>query len=327
MHAPLRHALSSLVVCAGCASIHVHAQAQGATYPLRPIRLVTPVSPGGGLDILTRAAAQMLNAKFGQSVIVDNRPGGGTVIAMDIVAKAVADGHTLFSGTDTYMMIGALRRVSYDVRTTYDPIVRMTAQPAVLVVSPALPVNTVKEFIAHAKARPDMLSFGSAGIGTNGHLGLERFNVMAGVRIVHVPYKGSAPALLDIVAGQIHMVFASTISVTPYLKGAKLKLLAVTGLKRVAALPDLPTISEAGVPGFKMNNSFNLLAPTGTAAAILAAVNQTVGTGMHAPEMIKRLASEGSEAGERMTPAQFKNVIAAEYQALERELSKLDIKW
>jgi tripartite-type tricarboxylate transporter receptor subunit TctC len=225
------------------------------------------------------------------------------------------------------MMIGALKRVPYDVRVAYEPIVRMTAQPAVMVVAPSLPVNSVKELIAYAKARPNALSFGSAGIGTNGHLGLERFNMMAGVRITHVPYKGSAPALIDIVAGQIHLVFASALSANPYLKPGKLKALAVTGLKRIASLPELPTISEAGVPGFKMNNSFNMLAPAGTQMTILDSLNQVVAAGMHAPEMTRRLVSEGTEAGERMTPTQFKKVIAAEYQELERELAKLDIKW
>jgi len=316
--------MTGLALCAAGVNL---AYAQTSDYPRRPIRLVAPVAPGGGLDIVTRAAAQMLTARFGHSAIVDNRPGGGTVIAMDIVAKAAPDGYTLFSGTDTYMMVGALKRVAYDVRTAFEPIARMTAQPAVMVIAPALPVNSVAQFVAYAKARPKALSFGSAGIGTNGHLGLERFNRLAGVHIVHVPYKGSAPALLDIVAGQIHMVFASTISASPFIKSGRLKALAVTGLTRVAALPDLPTISEAGVPGFKMSNSFNLLAPAGTPGAILQILNDVVAAGMHAPEMAKRLVSEGSEPGERMTPAQFKQVIAAEYLEFERELSKLDIKW
>jgi len=315
--------IACVLACLPCG---VFAQQRATEYPRKPIRLVAPVAPGGGLDIITRAAAQVLTEKLGQTVIVDNRPGGGTVIAMDIVAQAAPDGYTIFSGTDTFMIVGALKRVAYDVRLAYEPIVRMTAQPAVLVTAAGLPFNTVKELIAYAKAKPDALSFASAGIGTNGHLGLERFKAMAGVRLVHVPYKGSAPALIDIIAGQIHLVFASTISATPHLKSGKLKALAVTGLKRVASMPELPTVSEAGVPGFKMTNSFNMLAPARTPAPIVLAINQVVGAGMHTPEMQKRLAADGSEAPEPHTPAQFKAEIAKEYVEVERQVRQLNLK-
>jgi tripartite-type tricarboxylate transporter receptor subunit TctC len=324
----LVRSISSATVFAAlaCAVSFASAQQRPADYPKKSIRLLAPVAPGGGLDMVTRAAAQFMTEKLGQSVIVDNRPGGGTVIAMDIVAQAAPDGYTIFSGTDTFMIVGAMKRVAYDVRKAYEPIVRMTAQPAVMVVSPSLPASSVKELIAYAKAKPDALSFGSAGVGTNGHLGLERFKTMAGVRIVHVPYKGSAPAMLDIIAGQIQMVFASTIAATPYIKNGKLKALAVTGLKRVASLPDLPTVSEAGVPGFKMTNSFNMLAPAGTPAHIVLAVNKVVGAGMHTPEMLKRLAADGSEAAELHTPAQFKAEIAKEYAEVEKQVRQLNLK-
>jgi tripartite-type tricarboxylate transporter receptor subunit TctC len=315
-------------VIALCACLPAAAQAQTRLpdYPKKPIRLVTPVAPGGGLDLVTRAAAQTLSEKLGQTVIVDNRPGAGTVIGMDIVAQAAPDGYTIFSGTDTFMIVGAMKRVTYDVRKAYEPILRMTSQPAVMVVPQSLPASTVKELIAYAKAKPDALAFGSSGVGTNSHLGLERFKAMAGVRILHVPYKGSAPAILDILAGQIHIVFASTIAATPYLKSGKLKALAVTGSKRVASLPDLPTVAESGLPGFKVANSFNLLAPAGTPEPVVALVNSVVGAGMNSPEMLRRLAADGSEAAEPHTPAQFKAEIAKEYAEIEQQVKRLDIK-
>lgn len=301
-------------------------QTRSAEYPSRPVRLVTPVAPGGGLDLITRTAAQSLASTLGQSVIVDNRPGGGTVIAMDIVAKAVPDGHTLFSGTDTFMIVGAMKRVAYDVTKAFDPVVRMTSQPAVVVVPPSLPVNSIKELVAYAKAKPGALVFGSAGIGTNGHLGLLRFNGLAHVHILHVPYKGSAPAMLDIISGQIHMVFASTIAATPYIRNARLKALAVTGSKRVASMPELPTVDEAGVPGFRMTNSFNILAPSGTPVAILRRVNEAVGTAIRSPDMRKRLAADGSEPADAHTPDQFKAEIAREFLEVAREVGRMDIK-
>lgn len=321
-HAP-RCAL--LLVSAMAADVG-HAQTRSADYPVKPIRLVAPVAPGGGLDLVTRTAAQHLASAFGQSVIVENRPGGGTVIAMDIVARAVPDGYTFFSGTDTFMIVGALKRVSYDVTQAFVPVVRMTSQPAVVVVPPSLPVHSIRELVTYAKSKPDALVFGSAGVGTNGHLGLLRFNQLADVRILHVPYKGSAPAMLDIVAGQIHMVFASTISATPYVKSGRLKALAVTGLKRVESMPDLPTVDEAGVPGFKMTNSFNILAPAGTSAAIVRRVNEAVGTAMRTADMRKRLAADGSEPADAHTPEQFKAEIAREFVEVSRQVGRMDIR-
>jgi tripartite-type tricarboxylate transporter receptor subunit TctC len=224
------------------------------------------------------------------------------------------------------MIVGALKRVSYDVTKAFEPVVRMTSQPAVVVVPPSLPVDSIKELVAYARAKPGALVFGSADIWTNGHLGLLRFNGLADVQILHVPYKGSAPAMLDIIAGQIHIVFASTIAATPYLKSGRLKALAVTGLKRVESLPDLPTVDEAGVPGFKMTNSFDILAPAGTSPAILRRINETVGSAMRAPQMRKRRAADGSEPTDAHTHDQFKAEIAREFVEVARQVQRMDIK-
>jgi tripartite-type tricarboxylate transporter receptor subunit TctC len=183
-----------------------------AGYPRKPIRIVVGIAPGGGLDTMTRLGAHKMSERWGQSVIVDNRPGGGTVIGMDIVAEAVPDGYTLLGASDTLMLNGVLKRARYDVRKVFVPIVQLTTQPYVLVVNPLLPARSVKELVALAKAKPGALSYGSQGLGTTGHIGWERFKHMAGVDIVHVPYKGAAPAVIDVISGQIQMTFSNIVT-------------------------------------------------------------------------------------------------------------------
>jgi tripartite-type tricarboxylate transporter receptor subunit TctC len=294
-------------------------------YPTRPVRIIAGVAPGGGLDTICRSAAQMLTDKLGQTFVVDNRPGGGTVLAMDVVAQAAPDGHTLLCATDTTFIVGASKRVTYDVRKAYVPIIQMTTQSYMVMMTPALPIQSIKDLIAYAKAKPGALSYGSSGIGTTSHLGLERFDLMAGTRMVHVPYKGAAPAMLDILSGQIHLVLASSISATPHIKSGRLRALATTGGKRVPAFPELPTVAET-LPGFRVTNTYNLFAPAGTARPIADAVNRTVGQGMRSPEMMKRLAADGSEPAEANSPDQFRANAAKEYEEVEKLLKTLNLK-
>jgi tripartite-type tricarboxylate transporter receptor subunit TctC len=294
-------------------------------YPSRPVRMIAGVAPGGGLDTICRAAAQMLTDKLGQTFVVDNRPGGGTVLAMEVVAQAAPDGHTLLCATDTTYIVGASKRVTYDVRKAYVPIVQMTTQSYMVMMTPALPIQSIKDLIAYAKAKPGALSYGSSGIGTTSHLGLERFDLMAGTKMVHVPYKGAAPAMLDILSGQIHLVLASSISATPHIKSGRLRSLGTTGLKRVPAFPDLPTVAET-LPGFKVTNTYNLFAPAGTSRSVADTLNRTVGQGMRSPEMMKRLAGDGSEPAEPNTPEQFRNYVAREYEEVEKLLKTLNLK-
>ena len=300
--------------------------AQAADYPARPVRMIAGVAPGGGLDTICRAAAQMLSDKLGQTFVVDNRAGGGTVLAMDVVAQAAPDGHTLLCATDTTYIVGASKRVSFDVRKAYVPVVQMTTQSYIVMMTPTLPIRTVKEWIAYANAKPGALSYGSSGIGTTSHLGLERFDLMAGTKMVHVPYKGAAPAMLDILAGQIHLVLASSISSTPHIKSGRLRSIATTGVKRVPSLPDLPTVAESGVPGFKVTNTYNIFAPAGTPRPIAEVLNRTVGAGMRTPEMAKRLAADGSEAAEPNTLEQFRAYVAKEYDEVDKLLKQLNLK-
>jgi len=320
-----RSLVTSLCVlaCALAGAQHVYAQ----SYPTKPVRIVVGIAPGGGLDTMTRLGAQKLSERWGQSVIVDNRPGGGTVVAMELVVKAPPDGYTLLGASDTLMMNGVLKRAAYDVRTAFIPIVQLTTQPYVLVVTPSLPVTSVKELIALAKSKPGALSYGSQGLGTTGHIGWERFNFMAGVDILHVPYKGAAPAVIDVMSGQIQMTFSNTVTSGAHLKSGRLRGLAITGSRRGQMFPDMPTVSEAGVPGFELTNSYGYYAPAGTPRALTRAISEIVGRGMNTPETIRMLAADGSEPAPPSTPDEFKVKLAKDYLELERVIRAANIKF
>ena len=301
------------------------AQDKPAGYPVRPLRIILPSVPGGGLDTICRAIAQMLTERWGQTVVVDNRPGGGTIIATELGAKAAPDGYTILAATDTLAILGVMKRLPFDVRKAFEPVVAMTMQPYLLIVNSALPAKSVKELVAYSMTQT--LSYGSSGVGTTGHLGMERLAMLTGAKFLHVPYKGGAPALVGVVGGEIHMYPGVVISGTQALKTGKVRALAAMSLKRVPALPDLPTVAEQGWPGFKIVNSYNLYAPAGTPRPIVAAINRVVGDGMHSPTMTQRLIADGSQPGERMTPDEFKAFLAREYDEVERQVKHLNIKF
>jgi tripartite-type tricarboxylate transporter receptor subunit TctC len=319
--------LGPALVIAACVAAVAHAQEKPGDYPKKPIRIVVGIAPGGGLDTMTRLGAQKLSERWGKSVIVDNRPGGGTVVGMGLVAQALPDGYTLLGASDTLMMNGVLMRATYDVRTAFIPIVQLTTQPYVLVVTPSLPVRSVKELIAYAKSKPGALSYGSQGLGTTGHIGWERFNFMASVDILHVPYKGAAPAVIDVISGQIQMTFSNTVTSGVHLKSGRLRGLAITGSRRGQMFPEMPTVSEAGVPGFELTNSYGYYAPAGTPRAITRTISQIVGQGMNTPETIKMLAADGSEPVPPSTPEEFKARFEKEYRELERIVKAANIKF
>jgi tripartite-type tricarboxylate transporter receptor subunit TctC len=300
------------------------AQEKPADYPSRPIRFILPVVPGGGMDIICRAVAQVMTERWGQSVIVDNRGGGGTVIATELASKAAPDGYTFFSASDTLRVLGVTKRVAFDVRKTFDPVVKMAGQPYILIVSPTLPARNMKELVAYSKT--EALSFGSSGVGTVAHIGLEYFAQKAGANFVHVPYKGGAQALLALMGGQIHMYPGLLLSASTAIKTGKARPLAALSLTRIAALPDLPTVAEQGYPGFKITNSYSLMAPAGTPRPIINAVNRLVGDFMNSPQMARKLTAQGSQPGERMTPEEFKAYFAREYEEVERQISQLKVK-
>lgn len=301
------------------------AQDKPAGYPVRPIRLIVSVAPGAGTDAITRAAGQMLTDRWGENVVVDNRPGGGGVIATELVARSAPDGYTLLSQGDTLMLQGAMKRVPFDVLKTFDPIVAMSTQPYILIVNLNLPVKSIEELVAYSATQTVTYS-GSAGVGSTVHLGMEWLAKLSGAKLLFVPYKGSAPAIIAAMGGEIHMAAASAIAASGAIRTGKIRALATLGLTRIPTMPDLPTVAEQGFPGFKITNRYNLYAPAGTPRAIIAAINRVVSDGMHSPQMAQRLAADGSQPADRMTPEELKATIAREYAEIEQQVKQVNIK-
>jgi tripartite-type tricarboxylate transporter receptor subunit TctC len=266
----------------------------------------------------------MLNERWGQSVIVDNRTGGGTVVATEIAGRAAPDGYTMFSGTDTLRVVGVTKRVPFDVRKAFEPVVPMATQPYILIVNPSLPVRSFKELVAYSATQA--LTYGSSGVGTVAHLGLEELTVLTGARLRHVPYKGGAQSLLALMSGEIHMYPGLLLSANAAVKAGKARPLAAMSLNRIPAMPDLPTIAEQGYPGFKITNSYGLYFPAGTPRPIVNAVNRLVGEFMNSPQMTQKLAAEGSQAAERTTPEEYKAAFLREYEDVERQVKQLKVK-
>ena len=306
MRGMLRCALGALFAC-------IATVASAQSYPNRAIRLVVPFPAAGTTDILARAAAQKLTEAFGQSVVVDNRPGAAGNIGSDLVAKSAPDGYTLLMGTvGTHAINPSLySKMPYDHVKDFVPVVLVAGVPNVLVVNPALPVNSVADLIKLAKDKPGQINFASSGSGTSIHLSGELFKTMAGVDITHVPYKGSSPALIDLIGGQVQIMFDNLPSALPQIKAGKLRAIAVTSLKRAPVLPDVPTISESGLPGFEASSWFGVLAPAGTPAPIVARINAEVNKWLQSAEAREKLLSQGAEAAGG-SPEQFANHIRAE---------------
>jgi len=287
--------------------------ASAQTYPTKPIRLVVPFPPGGATDILARDVAQKLTEAWGQQVIVDNRPGAGGNIGSELVAKSAPDGYTLEMGTvGTHAINASLyAKMPYDHVKDFVPVILVAGVPNVLVVNPAVPANSVAELIAYAKANPGKLNFASSGNGTSIHLSGELFKFMAGVQMTHVPYKGSAPALQDLIGGQVQLMFDNLPPSLPQIKAGKLRALAVTSLARAPALPDVPTMAEAGLPGYEASSWFGVLAPAGTPPAIVTKLNAEIAKWLATPEAKEKLSKQGANAAGG-TPEDFAKHIAAE---------------
>ena len=310
MHSTLRRTLVALAAATFATALSP-ALAQG--YPAKPIRIVVPFPAGGATDILARAAAQKMTEAWGQPVVVDNRPGAGGNIGSDAVAKAPNDGYTLLMGTvGTHAINASLyAKMPYDHVKDFVPIVLVAGVPNVLVVHPSVPVSSVQELIAYGKANPGKLNFASSGSGTSIHLSGELFKTMTGVQMTHVPYKGSAPAVSDLLGGQVQLMFDNLPVSLPHIKGGKLKALAVTSRARAASLPDVPTLHESGLPGFDASSWFGLLAPAGTPADVITKVNGEVAKWIASAEGRERLAAVGANPAGG-TPDDFAKHIAAE---------------
>jgi len=284
-----------------------------APYPSRPVKLVIPFPPGGPLDIIGRAIAQKASEDWGQSVVVDNRPGAGGNIGADIVAKSPPDGYTILMGAlSTHAVNPSLyAKMPYDAVKDFAPISLVAITPNVLVVNASLPVGSAKEFVAYAKANSGKLSFGSGSNGSAGHLAGELFKVDTGTDIVHVPYKGGAPATQALLAGDTQFMFDNLANAMPQVKAGKLKALAVTTAERSKLAPELPTMAEAGLSGFDISTWFGLLAPAGTPKDVIAKWNAEVGKILNSPDMRERLTAQGAEPAPT-TPEQFAAFIQSE---------------
>jgi len=283
-----------------------------ANYPDKAIKMVIAFPPGGPTDLVARVLAQKLSEQMGQSVVVDNKPGANGNIAAELVAKAPADGYTVFYNTSAIALSPALyKKLSYDVRTEFAPVALTAVIPLVLAVHPSLPVNTVQEFLAHVKANPDKLTYGSAGNGNITHLGAFMMLQDKGLSAVHAPYKGSAPALTDLVGGQTQFTTDTINSSLPFIKDKRLKALAVTSLKRTSVLPDVPTLNETVMPGFEVGAWQGLLVPAKTSPDIIKRLNTEVLKALASPDVKAKLAVQGAEPL-GSTPTEYGNYIKAE---------------
>ncbi len=288
------------------------APAWAQTYPQKSIRIVIPFPAGGTSDILARAVGQKLTEEWKQQVIIDNRPGAGANIGAEIAAKSPADGYTLFAISTIHCINPSLySKLNYDPIRDFAPVTLIAETSQVLAVHPSLPVKTVKEFIAYARARPGQLNYSSAGNGSQPHLTAEMFKTQTGIDFVHVPYKGAPPAMVDLLAGQVALTFATAPSAVPHVKSGKIRALGVSTAKRISALPEVPTIAEAGVTGFEAGGSNGLVVPTGTPPAIVERLNATIVKIVNEPAMRKYLSEQGAEP-RTMTPAEYSNYLKSE---------------
>jgi tripartite-type tricarboxylate transporter receptor subunit TctC len=295
-------------------------------YPNKPVRILVGDAPGGGTDFTARLMAAKLSERLSKSFLVENRAGGSGTIALDTVAKATPDGYTLMVSSPGHMVSAVmLNKLPYDVRTAFEQVANIISQPYVLVVNASLPVNSVQELIAYAKSNPGKLNFATSGLGSNHHLGLELLKSMTGVDVVHIPYKGIGPGIIDLIGGRVHVLFGSTISVKPHVNSGKMKALAVTSLKRSKLFPNLPSISEAGVPGFELTGGYGLIAPAGIPSALTLALNQEVNQILNSPEVEEKFAASGADIAPG-SPTQYKDFIAREIDRWGTVIKKANIK-
>ena len=309
----LTHRIAALILALGTMGTGA-AYAQGAAnYPNKPIRIVVPFAAAGTTDLLARAIGIEMQKAWGQTVLVENRPGAGGNLGSDIVDKAAPDGYVLLVGAVSPQAINVTLypMLPYDVMRDFAHITLIAAVPNVLEVHPSVPVKTVKELIALAKSKPGQLTYASSGSGTSIHLSAELFKTMAGVDMLHIPYKGSGPAVTDLVGGQVQLMFDNLPSSIGQIKAGKLRPIAVTTLKRSPALPDVPTIAESGLPGYDASSWFGMHAPAGTPKDIISKIHGVVTKSLRTPEMIERLSSQGAQAVGN-TPEEFTEFLRVE---------------
>ena len=310
----------------------IPAQAQqpgdaAANYPSKPVKMVMPYPAGGPTDILGRLVAQKLTEAWGQNVLIDNKPGGAGMIGSVAAAKSPPDGYTLFLGGITTLCIAPFvhKNMPYDPIRDFDPVTQTTISPLLLMTHPTLPVKSVKEFIALAKARPGQINYASSGQGGSGHLAGELFKSIAKVDLVHVPYRGAPPALNDLVAGQVQSMFGTMLAAVPHVRSGKIRAIAVTGPKRSIAVPDVPNFAEAGLPTYDASSWNGILVPTGTPRAIIMKLNGALVKILHTPNVFDRLEADGPVAIGN-TPEEFAAYIKAEQAKWSKVVREANVR-
>ena len=286
------------MIVAGAAVLFAATAFAQQDYPNRPIRMIVPYPPGGPTDIMGRLTSEVLTKRLGQNVVVDNRGGAATVIGAEMAARSPADGYTvLVSSETTFAVTPALKdKLPYDPQRDFAPIAQLTTQPYVLAVSPSLPANSVAQLVAHAKANPGKLTYGSAGSGSANHLAGEMFKYVAGIDAIHVPYKGNGPAIVDLIGGQIAYMLGSISSLYPHASTKKLRLLGVASVKRSPSAPEIPTFAEAGMPGYQVSGWNCIVAPRGTPPAIVKRLNAEIVAGFSQSDVLERLRKQSIES-------------------------------
>ncbi len=314
------------LTCVMCFSV-LAAPAWSQAYPVKPVRLIVPFAPGGSTDVTARIVAQKIGESWKQQVLVDNRAGAGGNIGADVVAKSTADGYTLLLATTGVMAINhrLYQTLPFDAARDFAPVTQIGALPLILIVHPSLPVKSVKDLVALAKARPGQLSYASSGVGSATHMTTELFRMMAGVDIVHIPYKGSGQAMTDLIGGQVGIAFDQITSSWPQVEAGKLRALAVTSARRFASVPDLPTIAEAGIPGYESVSWNGIAAPAATPKEIIVRIQQEVARALQAPDIKQRFFKDGIEPV-GSTPDQFAAHIRAERAKWDKVVNAAGIK-
>ena len=298
---------------------------QSQTYPAKPVKIVVGFAPGGGSDFAARVVAQQLTERLKSQVIVENKPGAGSLIGAEFVIKSAPDGYTLLLTPASYTVNPSVYKLSFDPLNDITPIAQISKGPYVVAVHPSVPAKTLKELVDYAKANPGKLSYASSGNGAHIHVATEYFLYTAGINIVHVPYKGSGPALNDTVGGQVQMIFGSVATALQYVKSGRLRPLAVTTPKRIAAAPDVPTVAESGYPGWEVTNWHGLVGPKGLPKDIVQRLNKEINGAVHSEELKKVLASDGLEPAGG-TPEEFAALLKAEVARWAQVVKRANIK-
>jgi len=316
----------SLMLLAIMTAIAGQAPATAQQYPSKPIRIISPFAPGGGNDNLCRTIAPHLAKQLGQQVVVENRPGANGAVGTEIAARSAPDGYTIVLIPSGHAVNAAIRKnLPFDPIKDFTPITLVGSSPLILAVHPSLPVRNVKELIAFAKARPGQLAFGSAGVGSSGHLGGALFETLTGTKLLHVPYKGMSLAIIDLMSGQVSLTFGTTLSTVPHVRSGRLRALAVTSAKRSPALKDLPTVAESGVPGYEAGLWYGFVGPARIPAAIVRRLHGAIVAVIETPEVRKRLSSQALDP-QHNTPEEFLKLMVSDLDRWAKVVKRAGIE-